>query len=894
MDTMAAPKTETETKWHAFSSEAALRAMGSSHHGLSQNEAELRLVHHGANEIVEKKKRGNVRLFLDQFKSFLISILLVAIFISFVVGELLDAFVISIIVFLNAMLGYIQTKKAEESIAALKRMAAPTVKVFREGQAKNVSSRLIVPGDIVILTAGDRVPSDCRIMKQMNLKVDESILTGESVPVIKHEGAIRGDIALHLRRNMLYSGTTLVYGRCEAIVVSTGMSTEFGRIAKTLRAPDDETPLQKKLDAFGKFLGYVFVAICGVIFLIGVLRGTPLFEMFITTLALAVAAVPEGLLASITIALTFGVSRMANKRAIIRRLTAVEGLGSVTVICSDKTGTLTVNEMTVKRVWTFEREISVTGEGYDSKGEFLSGSKKTDISRFQDIQRALKAGLLCNDAFSGKEHVGDPTELALLVSARKAGIHDLRGSVKRIGEIPFDSDRKMMSVLYETKDSDGRSVWVKGAAESVLKRCSFIMKGSRIVKLTVSDRKKVLEINKKYASESFRVLAFAIKKVSSDNGITESGLVFLGLQAMMDPPRPEVKASIQRCKAAGIKVVMVTGDHKETAVAVAKELGLIDGGGVVTGDELEAMTDKQFDQHVNGITVYARVSPFHKVRITEALKRNGHTVAMTGDGVNDAPALKMADVGVAMGRTGTDVTREVADMVISDDNFATIVSAVEEGRGIYDNIRKTIAFLLSGNIAEVGILLFAVLIGLPLPLAATQILWINLVTEGLPALALSVDPITNDMMKRPPRRKDENLTDGMRVYVIDNPILLTASCLLLFVLSLNSGHNIIKAQTIVLTTIVLFKVFQSFSCRSLERPVIRELFDNKYLIIAALIAISAHLLIMYVEPMQSMFRVTPLSIMEWSGIILVSLVGFFYIEISKAINSKKMMAGPVH
>jgi Ca2+-transporting ATPase len=404
----------------------------------------------------------------------------------------------------------------------------------------------------------------------------------------------------------------------------------------------------------------------------------------------------------------------------------------------------------------------------------------------------------------------------------------------------------------------------------------------------------VLEMNKTYASESFRVLAFAIRKVSGGNGITERGLVFLGLQAMMDPPRPEVKESIQQCKAAGIKVVMVTGDHKETAVAVAKELDLIDGGSVITGEELEAMTDKQFDQHVGDITVYARVSPFHKVRITEALKRNGHIVAMTGDGVNDAPALKMADIGVAMGRTGTDVTREVADMVISDDNFATIVYAVEEGRGIYDNIRKTIAFLLSGNIAEIGVLLFAVLIGLPLPLAATQLLWINLVTEGLPALALSVDPISKGLMARPPRQKNEKLTDRMRVYFFDNPLILVASCLLLFMLSLNANHNILKAQTIALTTIVLFKIFQSFSCRSLEQPAIRELFDNRYLIIAALIAVAAHLLIMYVEPMQSMFRVMPLSVAEWSGIIFVSLVGFFYIEISKAINSKKMMLGTVH
>ena len=888
---MAAPKSGIETKWHAFSSEASLRAIGSSHSGLSQKEAESRLVHHGPNELIEKKKKGDIALFLDQFKSFLIGILLVAIIISFAVGELLDTFVISIIVLLNVILGYVQTKKAEEAIAALKRMAVPTVKVFREGQAKNISSRLIVPGDIIILAAGDRIPADCRIMKQMNLKVDESILTGESVPVVKHEGTIKGDVALHSRRNMIYSGTTLVYGRCEAVVVSTGMSTEFGKIAETLQAPEDETPLQKKLDAFGKFLGYVFVAVCGVIFLLGVLRGTPLFEMFITALALAVAAVPEGLLASITIALTFWISKMASKRAIIRRLTAVEGLGSVTVICSDKTGTLTVNEMTVKRVWTFEREMSVTGEGYDSGGDFLSGSKKMDVSRFPDVQKALKAGLLCNDAFSGREHVGDPTELALLVSARKAGIHDSRGSIKRIGEVPFDSERKMMSVLYETKDSDARSVWAKGAAESILKRCSFIMKGSRKVRLTTSDRKKVLEVNKKYASESFRVLAFAIKKVNSGDGITENELVFLGLQAMMDPPRPEVKASIQQCKAAGIKVIMVTGDHKETAVAVAKELGLIDEGSVITGDELEAMTDKQFDQHVGNITVYARVSPAHKVRITEALKRSGHIVAMTGDGVNDAPALKMADVGVAMGRTGTDVTREVADMVISDDNFATIVSAVEEGRGIYDNIRKTIAFLLSGNIAEVGVLLFAVLIGLPLPLAAAQILWINLVTDGLPALALSVDPVTKDVMSRPPRRKDEKLTDGMRAYIVDYPILLVASCLLLFVLSLNAGNDLIKSQTIVFTTIVLFELFQSFSCRSLERPV--ELFDNKYLLIAALIAISAQLLIMYVEPMQSMFKVAPLGVVEWVGIIFVSLVGFIYLEISKAMSSKKMAAVPV-
>ncbi|VVB73422.1 Potassium-transporting ATPase ATP-binding subunit [uncultured archaeon] len=872
-------------KWHTLSIEESLRALGASRSGLSSADAVSRLKKYGPNEIMETKKKSDLSLFIDQFKSFLIGVLLLATLISALLEQMIDAVTIATIVLINAVLGFLQVKKAEAAVAALKRMAVSNVKVMRDGQVHNLPSKEIVPGDVILLSVGDKVPADCRIIQQLNLKADESILTGESVPVGKDEKA-RSDTPINQRRGMVFAGTTIIYGRCEALVVLTGMGTEFGKIAETAQQPEGETSLQKKIDSFGKTVSIIFIAICFLVFLIGFVRGIPPITIFLATVALAVAAVPEGLLACITIALAVGVDRMSKRNAIIKRLAAVEGLGSVTVICSDKTGTLTVNEMTVRRVWTPDIELDVTGEGYGAPGGFFIGGKKASPLEYEGVAKMLKAGMLCNDAFSDGEFTGDPTEIALLVSAKKAGIRDYRRSLHRSGEIQFDSDRKMMSVLYDTHDEDGKSLWTKGAVERLVRRCSFVLKGGKITRMTNQEQKRILDMERRYASKSFRILGFAMKKVSSTT-FSEDKLVFLGMQAMMDPPRPEAKEAIARCRAAGIRVIMVTGDHKDTATSVARELGILDGGMALSGDELDALNDKEFDRIVDNVCVYSRTSADHKMRITETLKGRGHIVAVTGDGINDVPALRKADIGVAMGITGTDVAREVADMVISDDNFATIVSAVEEGRGIYGNIRKTIAFLMAGNIAEVAVLLLAVLVGLPLPLIAIQLLWINLVTNGLPALALAVDPINREVMSMRPRPKSESLTDNMRLYLLDTPLLMAASVMGLFLLSLSDGGDVVRAQTVATTAVIMFAFSISLTCRSLEKPVGTSITKNKYLILTIIVSLLLHTAILYIKPLQAIFHVVPLTADEWLGILAVSFAGFLYIEAAKAFGQAK-------
>ena len=873
--------------YQILSAREAMESLETSARGLKSSEAKERLAENGYNELHEKKKKSDFDLFVDQFKSFLILILVVAVILSFAFGEYVDAVLILAIILLNSFLGYVQTKKAEEAIRALKKLTIPTVKVVRDGDIKTISSRELVPGDFVVLNTGDRVPADCRIVSQINLKVDESILTGESHPVSKISDAIKGKQPIQNQANMLFMGTSVVYGRCEAIVVSTGMSTEFGKIALSIQAEEDVTPLQKKLDKFGQFIGLVFLAICAVVFLLGLANGIELITIALTAISLAVAAVPEGLLASITIALSLGVNKMAKHNAIVRKLTAVEGLGSVTTICTDKTGTLTVNEMTVKKLWNYGKEYSFTGEGYKGEGKILLNGKEVKVNR--DLALSLEAGSYCNDAFITGEPVGDPTELALLASAKKAGIPDRRSELKRLDEVQFDSERKMMSVLYSSGSSKGKTIWSKGAAEKIVDKCSFILKDGKIQKITPRDRSKIMEKEQEYARSSFRVLALAMKQTSA-NKIQENGLTFLGLQAMIDPPRPEVKHAISVCKKAGVDVIMITGDHKETALAIGKELGIIDSGIALTGLELDELSDSELKKRISKVKIFARVSPEHKVRITRILKEKGEIVAMTGDGINDAPALKAADVGVAMGQTGTDVTREVADLVISDDNFATIVKAIEQGRGIYENIRKNIAFLLSGNIAEVFIIFLAVLLGLPLPLIAIQILWINLITDGLPALALAVDPISKEVMNRRPRPPDENIISKLDLYVIHYPIIATIVVLVSFAYVLNMTGDVLRAQTVSFSLIVFFEMFQSFSCRSLERPVFSGIFKNKYLVFAALLALALQMTIIYFEPVQSLFYTTPLTALELGAVVILAFSGFAYIELMKKIQSSKPSA----
>ena len=883
--------------YYKLSEQQTLKTLGSSIKGLSQKEAEERLRKYGKNLLIEKRKKTDLELFIDQFRSFLILILIFAILLSFLIGEYLDSLLILVIVLLNAILGFIQAKKAEEAVESLKKLMIPTVKVVRDNELKQISSADLVPGDIVVLNTGDRVPADCRILNQINLKVDESLLTGESIPVSKLSSKISKDEPIQNRHNMLYMGTSVVYGRCEAIVVNTGMNTEFGKIALSIQQEEELTPLQKKLDSFGKFLGSIFLVLCLIVFILGVITGNEIIEMAIVSISLAVAAVPEGLLASITIALSLGVAIMAKSNAIVRKLTAVEGLGNVTVICTDKTGTLTVNQMTVKKIFTLENEYNVSGEGYSFEGK-ITDKKGKPIDHSSELLLLLETGVYCNDAFIDKEVIGDPTEISLLISAKKAGIKDKRSEMKRLDEIQFDSERKMMSVLYKLDKSlkaniknakfkgTRNIVYAKGATEKILTKCSYIMEKGQIRKITAEDKKKILQKEKEYASSSFRVMAFAIKFTDA-NKIQEEGLIFLGLQAMLDPPRPEAKDAIQLCKKAGIDVIMITGDHKDTAIAIGKELGIIDHGIALTGQEIDKMSDEELLEKISKVKIFARVSPEHKVRITKLLKKKGEIVAMTGDGINDAPALKAADIGVAMGGRGADVTREVADLVIMDDNFATIVKAVEQGRGIYDNIRRVVAFLISGNIAEVLIIFLAMLIGLPLPLVAIQILWINLVTDGLPALSLSINPIDKSVMNKKPRSPKEEIIDGLNIYVIDYPVLLTFVALSSFVYFWFTTNDLILSQTIVFSIIVFFELFQSFSCVDIEKPVGLRFLSNRYLVLAALSVFIIQFLIIYFEPANNIFNTSPINLGQLLFIIFISSLGFLYIEWRKSQNYKK-------
>jgi Ca2+-transporting ATPase len=867
--------------WHSFSVENTLAQLKSSLNGLSSAEANIRIQQYGENKLIERKRRSDIELFLEQFKSFLIILLLIALVISAAFGEIIDAIAIGSIILLNALLSFYQVKKAEAALKMLKSMAVPTVKVLRDGAIITISSHSLVPGDIIYINVGDKIPADCRIVSQKNLKVDESLLTGESIPVVKDERSLKASTPLPERKNMLYMGSSVVYGHCVAVVVRTGMMTEFGKIAESVQLPEEETPLHRKLNEFGKFLGMIFVAICAMVFVIGLLRGFEIIDMIITSLALAVAAVPEGLLAAVTVALAVGVNRLAKKNAIIKRLSAVESLGSVTIICSDKTGTLTMNEMTVKRIWTLTKEVEVTGRGFNREGKFIHDGEEVDITKERDLSSAVIGGMLCNDAIVGKEIIGDPTDVALAIVGVKGGFSEYKNVGERIDEIPFDSTRKMMSVLYRL--DGGEVVFTKGAVEEVLRSCTSILVNGKKMKLTTKHRRTILAVNKKYAMEAYRVIAVAMKKPKARERISESDLTFIGLHAMHDPPRPEVKEAIKTCKEAGIKVVMITGDHKDTALAIAKELD-ISHESALTGTELDSLSDEEFERIVENVTVYARVSPEHKVRITTALRKRGHIVAMTGDGVNDAPALRKSDVGVAMGVTGTDVTKEVGDVIVTDDNFATIVEAVKEGRGIYENIRKTVAFLLSGNIAEILIVFLAMVAGLPLPIIAIQILWINLVTDGIPVLALAVDPIATDVMKRKPKPPSEKLTSGMRAYLFDCPLIITAISLIMFAIYLGVNNNLIKAQTIVFTTIVFLELFIALSCRSIERPLGKAVFDNKYLVLTVLLSMMIHIAILNTPVLNQIFNTVPLSLEELVMITLVASIGFIYLEIVKSVN----------
>ncbi len=906
--------------------------------GLSQGEARARLERYGRNELTAEKPVPGWRKFLAQFQDVLVILLLLATAVS--AGLWLyeresalpyEAIAIFAVVVLNAVMGYIQKSRAEEAVAALRRMSAAHANVIRDGARQSIPATEVVPGDILLIEEGDTVPADARLIQETALQMAEAALTGESLPVSKDMAPVIGEAGVGDRSDMIFSGTTATYGRGKAVVTATGMQTEMGRIAGLLeKAPPETTPLQKELDHVGKRLGFIIVVIAVVmiatIILVEHVRGfSALFDVFILGVALAVAAVPEGLPAVVTAVLALGVRRMAKRNAIVRHLAAVETLGSATVIASDKTGTLTRNEMTVRVVITASGRVSLGGTGYtpegevsqdgggaiaDGKGGVIEGALRIEVERALAVADRANNAVLQERA--GRWTVqGDPTEGALIVAAHKAGleVETLAARFGRIGEVPFSSERKLMTTIHTDADRQERLlVFTKGAPDALIARCSRELVGEETRPLSDGRRAEILQANEELAGEALRTLGVAFRSLPKDalgqgdvDERVEHDLVFAGLIGMIDPPREEAKRAVSRARRAGIRPMMITGDHPVTAAVIAGELGIVENGRAVTGAELEKLSDEALAQTVLEVSVYARVNPEHKLRIVKALQSGGATVAMTGDGVNDAPALKTADIGVAMGISGTDVSKEAADVVLTDDNFATIVAAVEEGRAIFDNIRKFLRYLLSSNIGEVMTMFFGVLlaklIGLcpegnavVLPLLATQILWINLVTDGAPALALGVDPADADLMNRPPRRRGEGvITRHMWVGIFFIGAIMAVGTLLVLDASLPGGliegsGNMRYAQTMAFSTLIMFQLFNVFNARSDEQSAFHGLFHNLWLWGAVGLSLGLHVAVIYVPFLQQAFSTVGLSFGDWLRCAAVASSVLWLREVSKIVT----------
>ncbi|HNO31638.1 MAG TPA: cation-translocating P-type ATPase, partial [Anaerolineales bacterium] len=808
--------------WHMFAIAEAFEKLESQPDGLSRSEVAERMAKYGPNELQAARRVSPWEILLEQFKNVLILILLGATAISLFLGHGIESIVIAIIVLFAVALGFVQEYRAERAIEALKQMAAPTATVLRDREEIKVPAKDLVPGDVVILHTGDRVPADARLLEAINLQVEEAALTGESVPVEKHIKELdKEDLSIGDRKNLVYAGTAVTYGRGRALVVATGMQTEFGKIARMLQdVESSRTPLQQNLDKVGTALARAAFVVVAIIVALGLFRGQPFIEMLIFGIALAVAVVPEALPAVVTISLAIGVQKMVKRNALIRRLPAVETLGSTSVICSDKTGTLTKDEMTVRRIFTAGQLFSVSGAGYAPEGGFStnggSPSEPTPALRELLIASTLASDTKMVQLPGGAWDIkGDPTEGALVVAAAKAGVQKdaIDSAFPRVHEIPFSSETKRMTTVHQT---DGKlTSYAKGAPEVILDGCDFVLTENGPQPLDEAGRASILGHAQTMAGEALRVLGIASKPdVGLDSA--EPGMTFLGLAGMIDPPRPEAKAAIALCTDAGIRPVMITGDHPVTAQAVARELGLLrNGNRVVTGAELEDMTDEQLQRDVEEISVYARVSPAHKLRVVTAWQSRGHIAAMTGDGVNDAPALKKADIGIAMGITGTDVTKEAAAMTLTDDNFASIVAAVEEGRGVFGNIKKYLMYLLSSNIGEIGLMAGSALLGLPIPLTAVQILYVNLATDGLPALALSVDPPEIDLMKRKPRDPRTGIfTRPVVTLMVLGGLWSALINLGLFTWALNVGKSLEEAMTMTFVSLVLIQFFKAYNFRS--------------------------------------------------------------------------------
>ena len=892
-------------KYHKQKFEEVLTALSTSANGLSNNEAGKRLLEYGPNEIKESARRTPLGMLLDQFKDFMIIVLILAAVISGLLGELADTIAIVVIVILNAIMGFIQEYRAEKAIEALKLMAAPASTVLRDGIPHSVPTREVVPGDIVLLEAGKVVPADLRLIESAQIRIEEAALTGESVPVEKNTAPLHEEmLSLGDRRNMAYKGTVISYGRGKGVVTAAGMKTELGRIASMLQEEEEvKTPLQKRLTQFGQRLAIAVIAICAIVFTVGVLRGEPPILMFLTAVSLAVAAIPEALPAVVTISLALGAKKLVKQNALIRKLPAVETLGSVTYICSDKTGTLTLNKMTAEEVYvngTLMRsaECRVRNENPSSLSMSPVNLLMTALALNNDTHRDAKGAV-----------IGDPTEIALYNIAKDKGFdkHDIEKRFRRIEEIPFDSDRKCMTTFHLTPSPQRGEGWgegglvsfTKGAVDVLIEKSENVLTADGLKPI---DSETIHRINDRMAADGLRVLGVAMRlwdvmpeSLSPDN--VEAGLTLIGFVGMMDPPREEAKEAVSLCKTAGIKPVMITGDHPVTARTIARRLGILDDNdakAIITGQTLDKLSLEEFEERVEHISVYARVAPEQKLKIVKALQDKGQFVAMTGDGVNDAPALKRADIGIAMGITGTDVSKEASHMILLDDNFATIVKAVKEGRRIFDNIRKFIRYTMTSNSGEIWTIFLAPFLGLPIPLLPIHILWINLVTDGLPGLALAAEPGERDIMKRPPRHPGESIfAHGLGTHMIWVGFLMGAMSIFTQAWSIKTGHA--HWQTMVFTVLCLSQMGHVFAIRSEKESLFKQgLLSNKSLLAAVILTFALQMLTIYVPFLNPIFKTEPLSLNELAFTLIMSSVVFIAVEIEKWFNRRKDLTNLSH
>jgi len=888
-------------EFYSKKKEEVIKEFNSSADGLSPSEVKKRIERYGYNELIVKKGDSAFKIFLKQFQNFLIILLIFAAIVSVVLGEMIEAIAMGCIILLSVILGFYQEYRAEKAIEALKKISAPEAKVVREGKEIKIPAKELVPGDIILLEEGDIVPADCRLIEAVSMQVNESSLTGESVASRKLIDAIKSGTAISDQSNMIFMSTIISYGKGKGIVVAAGMNTEFGKIAKTIQSVEEtSTPLQVKFERMAKQIGIAISVLIAIVFVAGIIRGdlSPI-KLLIFALSLAVASIPSALPAIVTVGLSLGAKTLAKKNMIIKKLPAAESLGSATMICSDKTGTITKNQMTVTKIFAENNIFDVSGTGYEPLGKFSMDGKEINSEKIEILARA---GYLCNNSQLNEKEgkwdiIGDPTEGSLVVLGKKAGMKDeeINKRFSLVQELPFDSDRKRMTKIFSFTEGKKKKVeaYVKGAPDLLLRNCDRILINGKIKKLTPKDRKKILSVNNSFAESALRVLAFAFKDVSKIKKYSveavEKNLVFIGLAGMIDPPRDGVKEAIKKCEEAGIGVMVITGDHALTTKAVAKQIGLFKEGDIIlTGEELDKLSDKQLEEKISKIRIIARALPIQKSRIIDALQKKGHIVAMTGDGVNDAPALKKADIGIAMGITGTDVAKEVSKATLADDNFSTIVNAIAEGRNIYDKMLKSTKYLLSCNVGEIITIFFAIMIGLPLPLITLQILLINLLTDGVPAMGLSSEPAENDIMKRSPRNPKENpITLPILITILIFGVVMGIGTLYIFNAHLHGDlSNLKEAQTVAFTTLVMMEMFAVVGSRSLYPFRGLNPFTNMWLSAGVLFSVGVQILIIYLAPLQKVFGTVALGFNDWLGIIAVASLGYVVMELSKIIVIK--------